>query len=249
MIKPASLWSFLKETKDPDLVRRICMTLGGHEVSPPLNVAEMALYKMIQQDSEWMDERVEAQRGRWRERQAKHRKKVAEGGEEREESPNVTQSHGDNVIVTQSHDTSVRPSVRPSIHPTPKGVSDNTRALADEDSFLAQKVNTSPESQGSKQPPTLEMVLAVANEGAQRSGGEVIPSDFARDWFSLMEASGWRDTKGNRIVANGWRAKLAFAWRDEKARRKSEAEKAHKQTKGSRNELYTEDDLAESVGL
>lgn len=76
------------------------------------------------------------------------------------------------------------------------------------------------ETKNQKKSPTLDEVLAVAKDVAHRASCEAIPEDFARDWFNLMETSGWRDTKGQQIVANGWRGKLAFAWRDEKRRRR-----------------------------
>ena len=82
------------------------------------------------------------------------------------------------------------------------------------------------------EPPTLDEVLTVAKDATHRASCETIPEDFARDWFNLMEQSGWRDTKGTRIVSNGWRGKLAFAWRDEKRRRQDEAAKG-KNRKGS----------------
>ena len=76
--------------------------------------------------------------------------------------------------------------------------------------------------------PTLDIVLKVAADGVHRASGEVIPEDFAREWYALMETSQWRDTRGQKIIANGWRAKLAFAWRDEKRRREREAEDRRK---------------------
>jgi hypothetical protein len=74
--------------------------------------------------------------------------------------------------------------------------------------------------------PTLEMVLAVAKDSVHSSTCEPISEAFAREWFSLMATSGWRDTKGNSILPHGWRGKLAFAWRDEKRRLASEVQKA-----------------------
>lgn len=61
--------------------------------------------------------------------------------------------------------------------------------------------------------PTEGEVLEVAR--ANR-----IDEGFASGWFRTMQASGWRDTKGKQIPTRGWRAKFAYAWKDEQEDRK-----------------------------
>ena len=108
MIKPASYWAMHK-TCDAYTLGRVGAVLGGQAVEPPLNPAEQALVSVVKQDSEWMDERVEAQREKWKERQRKSRL-----------SRIVTRDNGDGAVSHEKgecHDTSVRPSVHPSVHP------------------------------------------------------------------------------------------------------------------------------------
>lgn len=97
------------------------------------------------------------------------------------------------------------------------------------------------ETKNQNESPTLDEVLAVAKDVSHRASCEAIPEDFAREWFDLMETSGWRDTKGRQVVANGWRGKLAFAWRDEK-RRRQEAKAARR--KGEPSNIH-HDETAE----
>ena len=105
MIKPASYWA-LHKTCDAYTLGRVAISLGGQAPEPPLNPAEKALVSVVEQDSEWYDERVEQQRERWKERKRRSRM-----------SPDVPVTNSDECVspdVLQCHEPSVRPSVRPS---------------------------------------------------------------------------------------------------------------------------------------
>ncbi len=121
MIKPSSYWA-LHKTCDAYTLGRVGATLGGQKVSPPLNPAEAALVAVIRQDSEWMDERIDSKRERWKERQRKARA-----------SRNVTVTSGDNEVsrpVTQCHDPSIPPSIPPPKGNTIRSVSVQARPRA-----------------------------------------------------------------------------------------------------------------------
>ena len=102
MIKPASYWA-LHKTCDPYTLGRVAATLGGQTVDPPLSPAERALVAVIQQDSEWMDERIDRERERQKERKRAYREraeaeKAADGAEKGvcpSLSPNVPETKGD----------------------------------------------------------------------------------------------------------------------------------------------------------
>ena len=125
MIQPTSLWAFVKETDDTELVGRVCRALGGQEVSPPLNSAEKAIYNVISMDNEWMNERIEAQKEQWRKRQEKARNE-----KKLKDKKSVTHCHGDNSNVTVTNEchgdntkvtvpSSLPPSLPPSLPSLP----------------------------------------------------------------------------------------------------------------------------------
>ena len=107
MIKPATLWGLFKSCKDSEWLGDICRALGRQDVE--LDYGQEQMVNTIMQDSGWMDERVEEQRERWRDRQRKMRDK--------RDMSHVTLCHGDKV---SSRDVTLHPSVRPSIHPNNK---------------------------------------------------------------------------------------------------------------------------------
>lgn len=133
MIKPATLWSQFKTCDDSEWLGTLCRALGGQDVK--LDYGQRQMLAAIQMDSGWMDERIEEKREAWRARQQKKRDKRdlsqshACHAEERDECDacdngvicDLSQSHA-------CHDTSVHPSVRPSIHPNNRTEPDNTRA-------------------------------------------------------------------------------------------------------------------------
>lgn len=101
MIKPETLWNFLKTCTDTGTVGRVCRALGRQQVE--LNPGEQLVVEMIQNDSKWMDERISAVKERDRERKRiKRMKAIAEScPPESAESPDSR--------------TSVHPSVHPSV--------------------------------------------------------------------------------------------------------------------------------------
>ena len=60
--------------------------------------------------------------------------------------------------------------------------------------------------------PALEEVIAFAAEGATKPDGKPVDESFAREWFVLMQSSGWRNTRGRRIVPT-WRNDMIYAWK------------------------------------
>ena len=101
MIKPESLWGLFKSCKDSKWLGDVCRALGRQDVE--LDYGQEQMVNTIMQDSGWMDERVEAQRERWRDRQRKMRDK--------RDMSHVTLCHGDKV---SSRDVTLHPSIHPS---------------------------------------------------------------------------------------------------------------------------------------
>ena len=123
MIKPASYWA-LHKVADPATLGRVGVSLAGREVDPPLSPAEQALVGVIQKDSEWYDERVEELRTKAAERKAAYRKRKID---EAANVPNVPECPRDKTGQASSDacPAPIRPSVRPSVPPVPKGTNNN----------------------------------------------------------------------------------------------------------------------------
>ncbi len=105
MVKPDTLWAFLKTAKDDVVVGRICRSLGGQMVSPPLNQLEEALLKVIAQGNEWHTEAID------KDLSAKRR--------EPKESPKSPWRKRRKRILRNLL-LSIRPSIHPSIRPVLK---------------------------------------------------------------------------------------------------------------------------------
>ena len=108
-IKPDTLWALCKATP-PHTLGRVMATVGRQTVEPPLNEAEQALVKVVEQASLWMDEASEKARTEWRERQNAARQRA------RRKTPPVA-----GVTVTEgvSRDvTLIHPSIHPSVNDT-----------------------------------------------------------------------------------------------------------------------------------
>lgn len=82
MIKPTTLYNFGKTCRDSTMAENVLRALCGQDVE--LSAAEQMMLDMIRNDSDWMDERIEEQRVRWKDRQRRVRT-----------SRDVTQCHGD----------------------------------------------------------------------------------------------------------------------------------------------------------
>ena len=74
MIKPESLWTLCKECPDSKWIGDILRKLGGQEVE--LDFGQQQMFKAISQDSEWMDERIEKNRERERQRKVAYRARL-----------------------------------------------------------------------------------------------------------------------------------------------------------------------------
>lgn len=238
MIKPTYLWALCKTCEDSKWIGDICRFLGGQDVT--LDFGQKQVAEMVKMDSEWMDERINWNREAARMRQARAReRRAAERDTAANASREVTRDKRDEADVTQSH-AAVTPSIRPSVRPSVY----NQERERERENALALKTGS---SNVSPEPPTFDMVMAVASDGTRRINGETIPESFVREWYSLMQTSGWRDTQGRMLLPHGWQGKLAFAWRDERRRLNGDAPKI--KVKGGRNELYHEENLAQSAGI
>ena len=109
MIKPESLWSLCKSCPDSTWIGDIMRALGGQEVA--LDFGQKQMLVAVQNDSQWMDERIEEKRERWKTRQARKRAKQDE--QKSDLSRTVTPCHGD---ISMSR--TIQPTNLPTIHPT-----------------------------------------------------------------------------------------------------------------------------------
>lgn len=253
MIKPEMLWNFLKTCEDTAKVGRVCRMLGRQKV-PDATEDENLMAHMIDNASSWMDEKLEHKRKLDRERKRKSRANVTRipqdktesAGQERVSEPSpphppITHSLSykqNNSIINNARVARARVEADVTRIPVESTESADSSGIH---GFQRTQDAAQPEEAVAAKPPddhpTLDLVLKVAADGVHRASGEAIPEDFVREWYALMETSQWCDTRGQKIIANGWRAKLAYAWRDEKRRREREAEdKRKKETIGVRLE-------------
>ena len=99
MIKPVMLWNFIKTCGDNEKVGRVCRTLGRQKVDG-LTEDEKLLVRMIDNDSDWMDEWVEERKRKDRERK---RIKAAELREKLEKADSAPSSpSADSTDSTES---------------------------------------------------------------------------------------------------------------------------------------------------
>jgi hypothetical protein len=192
MIKPATFWALLKKA-DPMTIGRIGVALAGREdeLDEPLTSAEQALVAVIQQDGDWMDERAEEKRERWRQRQHDKRER------DKEKSRNVTVTKCD----SQESPNVTVPSIHPSFHKKEDEDGDITRTR-----------------EGRFSTPTMETVLAFAADDTRHACGK-IDEQWAREWYTLMAETDppWCDLHGRTIVS--WQRRLISDWRLERRRR------------------------------
>lgn len=205
MIQPTSLWAFLKETDDTELVGRVCRALGGQEVTPPLNCAEKAIYNVITKDNEWMNERIEAKKEQWRKRQEKSRseKKV-------KDKKSVTHCHGDNKSVTvtkECHGDNTNVTYPPSL---PSSLPPSLNTLSNESVYITRTPAQECDSEIKTHPtrgdiPSEKTVVTAATTLMG------VPEAFARWWYKEMMARDWANTDGSPIGNRNWRPTLK-AW-------------------------------------
>ena len=73
MIKPESLWTLCKSCPDSKWVGDILRALGGQTVE--LDFGQAQMLSAIQNDSQWMDERIEKNRAKQRMRLSEYRER------------------------------------------------------------------------------------------------------------------------------------------------------------------------------
>lgn len=67
-----------------------------------------------------------------------------------------------------------------------------------------------------KEPPTWETVLTFAKDAVHKPNGKPIPEATAKEWFDIMSAGGWKNTRGNSVLYN-WRQNLIYFAKREKS--------------------------------
>ena len=67
-----------------------------------------------------------------------------------------------------------------------------------------------------KEPPTWETVLTFARDAVHKPNGKPIPEATAKEWFDIMSAGGWKNTRGNSVLYN-WRQNLIYFAKREKS--------------------------------
>lgn len=70
-------------------------------------------------------------------------------------------------------------------------------------------------------PPSLDKIMKIATSGFQMLGGKSIPKEVVEEWYNLMTATGWVDTKG-QDCAKMWRVKLGHYWNEENKKRRAD---------------------------
>ncbi len=75
MVKPQSLWALFKKCDDSKWLGDICRALGGQEIA--LSLEQRRMLDVLRLDNEWHTEAIEEKRRLQRERQARHREKLA----------------------------------------------------------------------------------------------------------------------------------------------------------------------------
>ena len=120
MIKPDTLWSFLKRSEDGSelTVGRVCRSLAGHPVDPPLDACERLMLNMIMESNEWHTEAIAKER----ERKKAYRESKTKGGQGQSAASEMSQGQSAASEMSQGQngrdEMSVHPSIRPSVHPS-----------------------------------------------------------------------------------------------------------------------------------
>ena len=106
MIKPESLWSLCKSCPDSKWIGDIMRALGGQEVV--LDFGQKQMYVAVQNDSQWMDERIEERRERQRKNMKEYRNRKSQ-----ESQPHCDRRDNHNRLQTSV--TSLPTSLPPSL--------------------------------------------------------------------------------------------------------------------------------------
>ncbi len=113
MIKPATLYNFGKMVTDPVVAGHVLMALCKQDIA--LSPMEQVIVKMVAQDSEWMEERIEENKAKERERKRAYRKSTEstqcpEMSQGQNGTPQCPKDKTEKVSVPRNPDQSVRPS-------------------------------------------------------------------------------------------------------------------------------------------
>ncbi|HBO99113.1 MAG TPA: hypothetical protein DD637_04680 [Verrucomicrobia bacterium] len=210
MIKPESLWGLFKNCTDSKWLGDICRALGGQDVD--LDFGQTQMLQSIKQDSEWMDERMEAQREKERERKRNFRMSRNVPGTTRDTvvsrgQTNVPQCPGDNTghRNVPGTDACPVPSIHPSIPPSPppSNLPSNSVCVC---SSRARTHGESGDPEATPPNPTVPPLAEVVTAATTVMG---IPEAYARWWHREMDACGWRTTSGMAVTRQNWRPLLA----------------------------------------
>ena len=87
-----------------------------------------------------------------------------------------------------------------------------------------------------KVPPTWETVLTFARDAVHKPNGKPIPETTAKEWFDIMSAGGWKNTRGNSVLYN-WRQSLIYFAKREKSFA-TETTKPHQTNTALHTETY-----------
>lgn len=178
MIKPASLWAFIK-TADEKTAGRVMLALAGREgeLTPPLNPSEVCLVSVIKQDGVWMDENIEKRKQRVAQAVKAHRERKKAAAEKAEAEK-------------------VQSEVKAPIEPPPQPVQPTQPPPSDDVPYIP-----TPQKAMIAEYPELKEVLAVTVSMG-------VPEGYARWWYKQMVDSDWRTTKGLAVNRRNWRAQL-----------------------------------------
>jgi len=200
MIKPATLWNFLKTCEDTEMVGRVCRLLGRQEVLEATQTDRM-MVRMIENDSGWMDEKTAEIRENERIRKNEYRKRKRERNAGKEDVPKCpTGQDGTPECPTDNAMSQTLPTFLPS----------NKKEEEDGDITRTRE--------GRFSTPTMETVLAFAADNTLHACGK-IDEQWAREWYTLMAETDppWCDLHGRTIVS--WQRRLISDWRLERRRR------------------------------
>ena len=163
MIKPDTLWAFMKTTESDLLVGRICRSLGGQVVTPPLSDTETAILKLITQADEWHTEAVEKDLAR---RRARYAARKDAGGAA---SPQISTEKTEKTEKAEKAESPQPPPIHPSVHPSVQ---------------VLEKRKSKEKKPGENIPPTVEEVAAYCKD----RGNGIDPEAFV----AFYTSKGWK---------------------------------------------------------
>lgn len=242
MIKPDTLWSFLKRSEDGDelTVGRVCRSLAGHVVDPPLDAGERLMLRMIEESNEWHTEAIEKERER-KKAYRESKVKAEKGQNGRAESSEMSQGQNGRAESSAypSIHPSVHPSVRPSVHPSALPSVLPSVQISTGESVCVEAATPPPAPartcvrEDRRDVPTL---AAVVNAAKSVMG---VSEAYARWWYGEMEARDWTCSDGMRVSTRNWRPQLKAWWNRAKPEEREEAERALRKAAAERPRAWT----------